>query len=807
MTVLHFCNLIPDKEGAFEHLLCCNAEEFAAHGDRYVAVFARMPIEPVRQRLKASGAVLETIPEWSEGGGREHPWRFVVPALRLLKRERPDIAVVQFGNELPALALSLLGDISGPRSVKWLWAQDQQVCDPSPVTSRVNRLRVLSWRFDHFLAVYDGGKVSMAKRGVPAERITAISNSIPDHTPTRTPGWLREELGVEPNSLLVVSVAWLVKRKRMDFVMDAFRAASEALQPGPAIHLLVVGDGPERESLRRSAEAAGIASRVNFMGLRNDVRDIVADCDLLLHASRAETCTFVITEAMCASVPSVVTFAGAAREQIEDGVSGYVLDPEDRDGFVARVAELLGDGERRAAFGRAARERWSARYRVELAAKKYYEMYRGLAGGSRLSSRAQRSGVEGSRELATTPDVLGSSRDPSTPLRCARDDRAGFEATGRMTTTASAPLHVVHVVISLAAGGLERLVVDWTSARNRRCAGSTSVCCLDEEGELAPSVEGRVLCLKAERSRRPFDLGAVKRLRRLLRDAGDVVVHSHNVAAWQYVSLATAGLRVRHVHTEHGTNVYATGWRNRLRNRFLLARTDCLVAVSEDTAHAIAASFGIARERIAVVPNGIDPVPPLARDEARERLGLAGDANVLGSVGRLAEVKGYDRLLPVFAEVTARLEYPWVLVLVGDGPARPELEALTRSRGCEDRVILAGARPDARELMKAFDLFVLPSRSEGLSIALLEAMAASVPVLVTDVGENRLVLDGGRCGTLLPDDEQEWPDALRQALSRAGMSRLAAMAVPAAERVADRYSSSTTLGEYERCYAQGASEP
>lgn len=379
MTILHYCNLIPDKEGAFEHLLCCNAEEFAAHGDRYVGVFARTPIESVRKRLEVAGAVLETIPEWSEGEGREHPWHFVLPALRLLKREKPDIAVVQFGNELPALILSLLGDLSGLRRVRWLWVQDQQVCSPSRLTARLNRLRVLSWRFNHFLAVYDGGKVSIARRGVPAERITAISNAIPDYTPTRPRGWLRAELGLPPESLLVVGVAWLVARKRIDFIIDAFRRARDRLGPGADVHLLLVGDGPERASLRQLARESGQESTVHFLGLRNDVRDIVAECDLLVHASRAETCTFVITESMCAGIPAVVTFSGAAREQIDDGVSGYVLEREDRDGFVVRMADLLADAERRSQFGGAARARWSQRYRVEVAAKTYYQMYRELS--------------------------------------------------------------------------------------------------------------------------------------------------------------------------------------------------------------------------------------------------------------------------------------------------------------------------------------------------------------------------------------------------------------------------------------------
>jgi len=358
--------------------------------------------------------------------------------------------------------------------------------------------------------------------------------------------------------------------------------------------------------------------------------------------------------------------------------------------------------------------------------------------------------------------------------------------------------HVIHVVISLAAGGLERLVVDWTNGRNQAHPGSTTVCCLDAEGDLAPLVDGGVVCVKADRSRQPFDFGAVRRLRRCVTARpGRVVVHSHNVAAWQYAAFALIGTRVRHVHTEHGTNVYVTGWRNRLRNRFLLARTDCLVAVSEDTAHAIAESYRIGRESLTVIPNGIGAVTLLDRREARGRLGVDDAVKVMGSVGRLAEVKGYDRLIPVFADLAEKADDRWTLVLVGDGPSRGALEALATSHGIRDRVVFAGARPDARELMRAFDLFILPSRSEGLSIALLEAMSASVPVLVTDVGENRRVLDDGRCGTLLPDDEAGWGTVLAEAMAGNGCEGKAELAL---ERVRAQYSQAATLAAYEVTY-------
>jgi glycosyltransferase involved in cell wall biosynthesis len=96
------------------------------------------------------------------------------------------------------------------------------------------------------------------------------------------------------------------------------------------------------------------------------------------------------------------------------------------------------------------------------------------------------------------------------------------------------------------------------------------------------------------------------------------------------------------------------------------------------------------------------------------------------------------------------------------------------------------------------DLFVLPSRSEGLPMGLLEAMAAGVPVAATDVGANREVIDDGACGLLLPDDEALWPAVLEAALAdRVGLT---ARAERARERVATRYSMKSTLDEYERIY-------
>jgi glycosyltransferase involved in cell wall biosynthesis len=374
MRVLFFCNLLPRKEGAYEAVLTAIAAGLQRGGDSIHLVFAGEPIEPVAERLRAAAATWSIIRGWSDGV-REHPWRFVLPACRLLRAHRPDVAVVHFGNEFPSLVASLLAPLLGVHGVRWVWEQDQQIADPSPMAARINRLKLLATRFDRFVAVYEGGRRSLRLRGVPDERIAIIYNAVGDHTRRRPPGWLRAELGVPADSPLVLSVGSLIARKRIGFIIEAIGRLASTSRP----HLAVVGDGPERTNLARWAETLGVSRRLHFLGLRSDVRDLMFEADVYVHASAAETCTYAISESMATGIPAVVTEAGAAREQIEDGVSGFVVNRDDLDGFASRIDVLVRDRERRREMGAAARRRWEASYRVETAARRYCELYRALA--------------------------------------------------------------------------------------------------------------------------------------------------------------------------------------------------------------------------------------------------------------------------------------------------------------------------------------------------------------------------------------------------------------------------------------------
>lgn len=415
MKTLFFCNLIPLKTGAFEALLASIGREFKQAGNEFTVVFAGEPISPVADALRAAGIQWLIMPEWASGPGMERAWGFVLPALRLIRQEQPDVVAVHFGNEMPTLVASLLSRILMRRAPRWVWEQDQQIQNPGWISKWFSKIRLLGLSVDRYVAVYEGGRESMIKRGIPAGKITVIYNSIAPYAPAKPKGWLREEFGVSPSDVILVTTGSLIPRKRIDFILRACAALrkheekvseqkneehakeenalvsakggggnyasrfSVQIASGVGWKLLVIGEGPERERLGALADEFGIADRVHFLATRNDVREILADADLLVHASLAETCTYAVTEAMAAGIPVVMTVAGAAQEQIVTGRTGYVLERDDSQGFVERLAELANSRASRLAMGQAARERWTERYRVEVAAGKFSELYSSLS--------------------------------------------------------------------------------------------------------------------------------------------------------------------------------------------------------------------------------------------------------------------------------------------------------------------------------------------------------------------------------------------------------------------------------------------
>jgi len=387
MTILLLANLIPTKTGAFERFVAALGAALRARGHHLVAAFGGSPSPPVAALLDEAGVTVEVIPGWSAGPAGVHPWAVVRPGWRLIRRLRPDTVALHFGNELPAAWLALAGRLTGPRGIRWIWHQRQQIRPPRTWLQRHGaRIRLPALLGYRFVALYRGGEASLRARGIPAARIAVIPNGVPP-APAATGGAarLRALAGADETAPCVVNVSSLIPRKRVDLTIKAFAGAVQALRKtghhAAAVRLILIGEGPVESALREAVSRTGLEEAVCFAGRRDDVRDLLAGADVLLLGSEAEACPWAILEAMAAGVPVIATAAGAAAELIDPGVTGWIVPCGDAAAMTDRLTALLTDPGQRDRFGNAARDRWQASYTESVMIQRHLTCYTGITQG------------------------------------------------------------------------------------------------------------------------------------------------------------------------------------------------------------------------------------------------------------------------------------------------------------------------------------------------------------------------------------------------------------------------------------------
>jgi glycosyltransferase involved in cell wall biosynthesis len=379
MKTLFFCNLVPDKEGAFERVLVEIGRQHSFHGDSLILVLAGEPIGKVGHQFREAGIQWRVITGWGEQSA-VHPWRLVLPGLRLLREFRPDVAVVHFGNELPSLLLSLVAPIVGVRNVKWVWQQDQQIGHPRGIARWVSRVRALDLTFARFVAVYEGGRAAMVARGLSRDRISVVHNGVADPEPGVNRASARSLLNAAEQEVILINAGSMIPRKRQAALINVMAEVVREAGVIP-VRLILAGEGPDRVNLERKVEEMGLKNRVTFLGKRNDVGLLLCGADVLVHAAIAEGCAYALSEGMAAGLPLVVTDAGAAREQVLDGVNGYVVQAQDPVMFGDRLKELIRSATLRNRMGRASRARWTEGFKVENQSRECWGIYRALSEG------------------------------------------------------------------------------------------------------------------------------------------------------------------------------------------------------------------------------------------------------------------------------------------------------------------------------------------------------------------------------------------------------------------------------------------
>jgi glycosyltransferase involved in cell wall biosynthesis len=293
------------------------------------------------------------------------------------------------------------------------------------------------------------------------------------------------------------------------------------------------------------------------------------------------------------------------------------------------------------------------------------------------------------------------------------------------------------------------------------------------EGDMSYLVPASVESLQIpelQRAIAPADeVRAVRVVYQMLRRTKPAILHTHmakagaigRTAAMLYNRRAAAGARIRLVHTYHGHVL--EGYFSPLKTsifiqaeRLLARTTDRLIAISPQIRRDLLETYRIGRDdQYAIVPLGFDltalaAIGEVARAEARAELDLPPDAMVVSTVGRLTAIKQHGLFLEAARHVAA-VEPRALFLIAGDGELRADLEAAAKRLGIGDRVRFLGWRRDLATIYGATDVFALTSRNEGTPVALIEAMAAAVPGVSTDVGGVGDVIVDDTVGRKVPD--------------------------------------------------------
>lgn len=362
------------------------------------------------------------------------------------------------------------------------------------------------------------------------------------------------------------------------------------------------------------------------------------------------------------------------------------------------------------------------------------------------------------------------------------------------------PVRVLQVTASLHAGGMERAMIRLLENPSEEIAHDV---CVLGNGDEAMVERCRLSALThLLRGGR----WAWRGLRRMIRFHHPHIVHARGTSTWMDAVLAVRGLAgTRLILSYHGrTDTRPVSIRRRWLNRLAASRADAIVAVSHEAAERLHHEWSIAAGKICVIPNGVDSecYRPAESDQHKKNLRrkLRLDEGIVPviCVANLLPIKGLDVLLAAWRKVCLA-DRSAQLLIVGEGTLGESLRAQAEQLRCASRVCFLGRREDVPNLLRAAEIFVLPSRSEGSSNALLEAMATGLPIVATDVGGNRELIRSNRTGWLVPPDD---PTRMAEAILNTLFNPSARQRVGAAARaeVLGLFSLQQWIERYRRLY-------
>jgi sugar transferase (PEP-CTERM/EpsH1 system associated) len=324
-------------------------------------------------------------------------------------------------------------------------------------------------------------------------------------------------------------------------------------------------------------------------------------------------------------------------------------------------------------------------------------------------------------------------------------------------------VHICHILWSFRTGGLENGVVNLINQLPPAEFRHSIICLTGYDAAFFERITQQNVQIYCLNKRPGHDLGSFWRCFRLLRQLKPDICHSRNLAAMEYqlpAMLARVPLRV---HGEHGWDLTDLAGQNKkyvLLKRLFKAVIHRYVSLSHEGKHYLQNKIGVKSNRLTLICNGVDTQRFKAALRSKSTLPdtlATSNRLIFGSVGRIADVKNQQLLIAAYRELCQQdiaFKKSTALIVIGDGPARLNLQQQLVAAGLADQCWLPGDRNDIATILPGMSVFVLPSLAEGISNTILEAMACALPVIASNVGGNPELVEVNKTGWLFSSNNK-----------------------------------------------------
>lgn len=362
------------------------------------------------------------------------------------------------------------------------------------------------------------------------------------------------------------------------------------------------------------------------------------------------------------------------------------------------------------------------------------------------------------------------------------------------------PKTILYLSTSSGPGGAERVISNLCASLDP--ARYRAILCLFRPGWIQTHTQSRGVRTYVIPTQGMFDWRWMLQFKRLLKDEHVDLIHAHEFDANVQGTVVAAWLGLPLVATIHGKNYFWEKLRRRVAYRWV-SRRATMVAVSKNLKQFIVEKVGVESEHVKVIYNGVDMLPPCDTEDVeqcRKELDLPTEHRIVGVVGNLYPVKGHQYLIASIPAVLAKCPKT-TFVFAGRGQLEAELKGQVHQLGIDGQVRFLGLRQDIPRILALIDVFVLPSLSEGLSMAILEAMVSGKPVVATNVGGNPELVENGETGCLVPPKDSH-ALAERLVFLLTNSVRGSQFGRKGQLRAQGRFSLQTMVREYQALYDQ-----